>query len=220
MACKYHYQGKEYSKEEFYNLVKTTMVTPKVVQKYDRILFPTGRTASLIEGHSTLEEFKKQKEDRLEQLEKRKKKLLVTANMWKVTEVGNNDTKVWFDTEKEAKEYIKREEAKDSSRLFHSPLFSGDDYTRDAKELKATNEEINQLKQELERVEKEGFGALKPIYKFYENTVTNILKKNGYSPQLITDEYGNTWNEVTIDTLENPITKQIVEKTKTLPNCI
>ena len=37
--------------------------------------------------------------------------------------------------------------------------------------------------------------------KFYENDITNILKKQGYNPTLITDEYGNTWNEVTI----NPI---------------
>jgi len=33
---------------------------------------------------------------------------------------------------------------------------------------------------------------------FYENTVTNILKKQGYNPVLITDEYSNTWNEIEI----------------------
>jgi len=60
---------------------------------------------------------------------------------------------------------------------------------------KSSKQEINQLKQELERIEKEGFGALKPIYNFYENTVTNILKKLGTVNQ-VTDEYGNTWNEV------------------------
>ena len=59
--------------------------------------------------------------------------------------------------------------------------------------------EINQLKQELERIETEGFGALRPIYNFYENTVANILKKQGYNAVLITDEYGNQWNEVTIN---------------------
>ena len=59
--------------------------------------------------------------------------------------------------------------------------------------------EIITLNKELERVETEGFGALKPIYNFYENTVTNILKKQGYNPILITDEYGNTWNEVVLN---------------------
>ena len=58
--------------------------------------------------------------------------------------------------------------------------------------------EINQLKEELGDVEREGFGALKPIYNFYENTITSILKKQGFKPVEITDEYGNTWNEITI----------------------
>jgi len=35
--------------------------------------------------------------------------------------------------------------------------------------------------------------------KFYEETITNILKKQGYNPELITDEYGNTWNEIDIN---------------------
>jgi len=34
--------------------------------------------------------------------------------------------------------------------------------------------------------------------KFYENDITNILKKQGYNPKQVTDEYGNTWNEITI----------------------
>jgi len=39
----------------------------------------------------------------------------------------------------------------------------------------------------------------KAVIDFYENTVANILKKQGYNPVEITDEYGNTWNEVSID---------------------
>ena len=34
--------------------------------------------------------------------------------------------------------------------------------------------------------------------KFYENDLTNVLKKQGYKPTLVTDEYGNTWNEIQI----------------------
>jgi hypothetical protein len=51
------------------------MVAPKTVPKYTKILFPTGNTASKIEGHTTLEEFKKQKEDRIKELEKKLKNL-------------------------------------------------------------------------------------------------------------------------------------------------
>ena len=81
--------------------------------------------------------------------------------------------------------------------------------------------ELNQLKQELERVEKEGFTALNPIYNFYENTVTNILKKN-FKIEKVTDEYGNTWNEVTIlqptqnQTYTNTITSNIVQEANTI----
>ena len=37
---------------------------------YEKVLFPSGDTASKVEGHTTLEEFKKQKEDRIKELEK------------------------------------------------------------------------------------------------------------------------------------------------------
>jgi len=83
-----------------------------------------------------------------------------------------------------------------------------------SEEIQNIKNEIAQLKQELERVEREGFGALKPIFNFYENTVTNILKKQGYNAKVVTDEYGNTWNEVTIDTTRDLNTialKQISE---------
>ena len=71
--CIYKYKGKDYTKDEFYSLVRTTMVQPKTVQKYTKILFPIGNTANKVEGHITLEEFKKQKEDRIKELEKQKK---------------------------------------------------------------------------------------------------------------------------------------------------
>ncbi len=121
---------------------------------YEKVLFPSGNTASKVEGHTTLEEFKKQKEDRIKELEK--------------------DLK-----------FIK--ESKDEN------------FTKRDKELaeERTNKELTQLKVELQRVETEGFGALKPIYNFYEIQVKNILKKN-YNVKEITDEYGNTWNEVEI----------------------
>lgn len=66
-----------------------------------------------------------------------------------------------------------------------------------SEEIQNIKNEVNQLKQELERVEKEGFGALRPIFKFYEETVTNVLKKN-FKVNKVTDEYGNTWNEITL----------------------
>jgi Skp family chaperone for outer membrane proteins len=57
MSCIYKYKGKDYTKDEFYSLVRTTMVKPRTVQKYKKVLFPKGDTAAKIEGHQTLEEF-------------------------------------------------------------------------------------------------------------------------------------------------------------------
>jgi len=42
---------------------------------YEKVLFPSGNTASKIEGHTTLEEFKKQKEDRIKELENKLKEI-------------------------------------------------------------------------------------------------------------------------------------------------
>jgi len=198
MSCIYKYKGKDYTKDEFYSLVRTTMVQPKTVQKYEKVLFPTGNTASKVEGHTTLEEFKKQKEDRIKELEKKAEPYYRFLDK-------DGFTKNQFKDEFEAKEYAK---------------ISGEKYQTILLNTMQESQEIKQLKQELERIETEGFGALKPIFDFYENKIKRTLEKQGFNPKLITDEYGNTWNEVTIDTLENPITKQIVEKTKTLPNCI
>jgi hypothetical protein len=119
---------------------------------YEKVLFPSGNTASKVEGHTTLEEFKKQKEDRIKELE---------------------------DKIKEAVKY----QTNSSSKI-----------------IQDSHKEIKQLKQELERVDREGFGALKPIYNFYENTVKNILNKQYGKENVkqVTDEYGNTWNEVEI----------------------
>jgi LysM repeat protein len=134
---------------------------------YEKVLFPSGDTASKVEGHTTLEEFKKQKQDRIKKLEEEKKDAILP-----------------FEELEDWQKNIITEE--------------GGNFFKNNKSPEVYDIEINQLKQELERVEKEGFGALKPIYNFYENTVSNILKKQKYNPKQITDEYGNTWNEVIV----------------------
>jgi hypothetical protein len=146
---------------------------------YEKILFPTGNTASKVEGHTTLEEFKKQKELQIQELESAKKLTGFIAEIY--GEDGHEFRK--FDSKEELDNFIERNSGwkiLDKTQNF--------------------DREINQLKQELERVETEGFGALKPIFNFYENTVSNILNKTygKENVKLITDEYGNTWNEVEI----------------------
>jgi len=181
MACKYIYENKEYTKEEFYKFVGDNLVEKKSVPKYNKILFPTGNTASKIEGHTTLEEFKKQKKYRIEQLEDQIKQ----ANQQQIQNLAYIENGKYIVLTLQEDGDIKDEEVHEEKYVEVV-----------TKHLKY---EINQINQELERVETEGFGALKPIYNFYENTVFNILKKQGYRPVLITDEYGNTWYEVAVD---------------------
>ena len=130
-----------------------SIVQDSAKQGYEKVLFPSGDTASKVEGHTTLEEFKKQKELRLKQL----------------LEQTDDDKKNY---EKFGKQVVKDR-------------------------IDKSENEINQLKQELARVEgPEGFGALAPIYNFYQNVVSAVLKKQGFAPKTITDEYGNKWFEV------------------------
>jgi hypothetical protein len=200
MACKYIYKGTTYTKEEFESFVKEEFVKKSPENKflsllekdsnwvtffiksiisdsakkgYEKVLFPSGNTASKVEGHTTLEEFKKQKEDRIKELENDKQSILNGKS--------RRYKDIWFDKNNLIVDDNKVSESEFSEKL--NQVF---------------DIEINQLKQELERVETEGFGALKPIYNFYENTVTNILNKTYGKENVkqITDEYGNTWNEV------------------------
>jgi len=145
-----------------------SIIQDSVKKGYEKVLFPSGNTASKVEGHTTLEEFKREKEGRIKELEKVK-----STDFYQIPK-GEKNEGMWYGKDK----------------LYNDKRFAESSW----------NNEINQLKQELERVEKEGFGALKPIYNFYENTVTNILNKTygKENVKLITDEYGNTWNEVTL----------------------
>lgn len=56
---------------------------------------------------------------------------------------------------------------------------------------------VDNFEKQKSELKSQGIAKLKPIYDFYENKVTNILKKN-YKVNQITDEYGNTWNEVVL----------------------
>ena len=221
-------------------------------------MFPTGDTASKVEGHTTLEEFKKQKEDRIKELEEKLKNIkqepsdiytkdgryafvkfqlerlkqgIIPESYITSTNLGGlldsnisafyhkGQIAIWQNkdinsfSEKFAKEESENQHGvkfwilKDNLQkdLIEVSLNSLENELKSLpekilkREKESTNNEINQLKQELERVETEGFAALKPIYNFYENIVTNILKKQGYNPTLITDEHGNTWNEVILN---------------------
>ena len=175
---------------------------------YEKVLFPSGNTASKVEGHTTLEEFKRTKELRLKQINEQLAKgevkenfKIETRDLYSIRNVGyafkvnNNqrgvDTSDEFKTREDAQKWIDNK---------NNPTYEVKiNLTEDELNIYQNNLiEKEALEKELERIDREGFGALKPIYNFYENTVANILKKQGYSPKQVTDEYGNTWNEIEI----------------------
>lgn len=184
---------KESSKNQFLQLLNknnnwVTFFVKSIIQDsakkgYEKVLFPSGNTASKVEGHTTLEEFKKQKEDRLKELENKVSK----GKYIFIDEFGNQTGSAPIEADMEI---LKK----------NNPSLKIEKDSLSQQELNSAAIEITQLKQELERVEREGFGALRPIYNFYENTVTNILNKTygKENVKLIADEYGNTWNEITI----------------------
>lgn len=171
------------------NFFVKSIIQDSAKKGYEKVLFPSGNTASKVEGHTTLEEFKKQKEDRIKELEE-----------------GMDDYNYEL-----SPNYYFEENGKYYWEDLQAGQFGGESVIEITKEIydkgkkgelqrEAREREINQLKQELERVEgPEGFGALRPIYNFYENVMSNVLKKQGYTPTQFTDEYGNTWNEVIIN---------------------
>lgn len=160
---------------------------------YEKVLFPKGDTAAKIEGHETLEGFKKAKENRIKELENTIK-----------DKTSNNK----YDTRDEFLDikYIKQDNK--WYQQVEGDLNLTREYTLEEIFPNET-QEINQLKQELADVES-GQTQLSSIANFYESTVTNILKKNGYNPVEITDEYGNKWNSIEL----TPEIKQQVENIK------
>jgi len=134
---------------------------------YEKVLFPSGNTASKVEGHATLEEFRRQKVDRLNFLEE----ILIKEKQYAL---------------KEKKKYEDYEDTSIERVYEKDSLLSNYNLAEEA--AHNTETEVKQLKEELSRVETEGFGALKPIYNFYENTVINILKKQFGKIQ----DYSNT----------------------------
>lgn len=149
-----------------------SIISDSAKKGYEKVLFPSGDTASKVEGHETLEGYKKIKQYRLEEINLR------------IGTVSKNYLGFW------------------ALPNDYNPNGTLNQYDTKEKAIIGLNREKKQLEKELADIEgPQAFGALKPIYSFYENTVTNILNKNYGKENVkrITDEYGNTWNEVSID---------------------
>jgi hypothetical protein len=148
-------------KDNWVKFITQSIIQQSAKQGFTTIKFPTGNTTVKIEGGSTIEEFRKEKEDRIKELEYR---LDNKQNELRTAKLIDSDKRI-----------LERQIAKIPNQ-------------------------INRLKQELKTLEEQGLtGTFGGVFKFYETQLKNVLDKAGYNPKLVTDEYGNTWNEITID---------------------
>lgn len=198
--------SKQYKQNQFLQLLNKdgnwipffikSIVQDSAKKGYEKVLFPTGDTASKVEGHETLEQFKKHKEDRIAELQKKKKEDSEIVKLETDTDEGQHLERT----------FNSREEATDFQNRNSGWEVVGEEvgYQTRASESKIKfdiDNEIKQLQEELKRVETEGFAALKPIYDFYENRVYNSLKKiyGKDKVERIKDEYGNEWYQIGIE---------------------
>ena len=248
---------------------------------YEKVLFPTGNTASKVEGHETIDDILNQNNNQIEQLsvllddkhiqasydnelENAKNRLkqydkIVDKTREEFDRIGDvylnqQVTNSQYDYSRIRQNYWDRRYNPNSTETLTGDDYDGlvlNEYTvgRGEKITKISKEEaldliakndavarkyaeeekiaakknlervltkeykeeyladkkrdlensIQHLRDENKRIQEQGMDALAPIARFYEVTVTNILKKQGLEPKLIIDEYGNTWNEVTIN---------------------
>jgi len=136
---------------------------------YEKVLFPSGSTVYKIEsGGRTIEDYIKNKENRLAELEEQKKEAIIPFE----------ELEDW------QKKVVKEE---------------GGNFFKNNRSPEIIDNEINQVKKEIKDA-KEGLSGLAATARFYEETVNNVLNKQYGKENVkqVTDEYGNTWNEIEI----------------------
>ena len=164
-----------------------SIVQDSVKKGYEKVLFPTGDTASKVEGHESIEDFYRDKKNRIAHVQESVDR--INGYSIKETKLGyileSEDGYTTMAKDKLGGSYKTKSEARDALEKAKYPH----------------EVEIKQLQEELKRVETEGFAALKPIYNFYENRVKNTLDKiyGKDKVQRITDEHGNEWYQVAVD---------------------
>jgi len=181
-------------KGNWVNFFIQSIVQDSIKKGYEKVLFPTGETAAKVEGHQTIA-------DDIAKLNKD----IARINTLQIIE--NNDY--------ESKN-INRYKIVDPSSESHSlEKFSSNNKNDLENKIKDSIKNKEKAKEDMKT---QGLEKLKPVEAFYTNRVTNILNKL-YDVNEITDEHGNTWNEVDLSQAKasNPILfqKNQVNKDKT-----
>lgn len=163
---------------------------------YERVLFPGGDTAAKVEGHQTLEGFIQGRERMIREAEE-----TIRETNLPIEEVKNFTVPEGDFFNENGKYYYVLFEDEHERRINTTKEFFEEKWNESKEAVReASIRQKEQFERELERARgPEGMGAFSAIAKFYQTTVQNILKKQGYNPLEITDEHGNKWFEVNIN---------------------
>lgn len=183
-------QQKDDNKNNFLQLLNkdnnwVTFFVKSIIQDsakkgYEKVLFPKGDTAAKVEGHETVEEFIKNNEIRL--------KTVVNPKIQKAEFFIKNNDGIKLTSERpditREREYDLAEHKKNLEK-----------YTR----------EKEQLEKEIKDAKEVGLLKINAVAKFYEDTIKNVLNKQygDFNVKAITDEYGNGWYELNINSLRD-----------------
>ena len=195
---------------------------------YEKVLFPKGETAAKVEGHQTIADEIEDLNRKIELVKNRKipeiGTLIDNPNYDPYFYNGELDPELYYikdnkyywhdidaghfgeDTEKEITKEV-------YEKGISGKLVPTDERTKERipltnelkiKALDVQKQDIEYFEKQKSELKSQGIEKLKPIEAFYEIKVTNVLKKN-YQVKEITDEFGNSWNE--IDLTKEKITK-------------
>lgn len=160
------------------------IVQDSIKKGYEEVMFPTGGTAARIEGHERVEDFIAGRERMIKELQQRMDNPEHRYNA-QGHEIYEQNGK-----------YYRTTEETDNDPGNVGVEITKDAYLRGVEEDRVADmHEMDEYKRELQQA-REGTMKTSAIANFYEKTIHNILKKQGYSPERITDEHGNDWHKV------------------------
>lgn len=182
----------EESKNDFLQLLNkennwVTFFVKSIIQDsakkgYENVRFPGGSTAAKVEGHETVEEYIKSRENLIKEGEKRLETARNTNLFYYTSRPYYEEGGKHYTEDSGVKHEISKEKYEETKEKYIEDL-GGD---------------IKEFKKEIEEA-RAGNASFQAIANFYQNTVQNILKKQGYKPIEVTDEHGNKWFEVSIE---------------------
>lgn len=172
---------------------------------YEKVVFPSGNTANKIEGQTTVEEFIREKKERFDQNERTLQRLWKNPDEFSTGNIeGDPDVDTYF--LKDGKYFVNKLTGYEGEDAMGDAVRKTEEITKqkfdtDREQIdKIIEREQSQLEREIDMAEAgAGESVFQKIASFYEDTIHNILKKQGYNPKRVKDDHNNEWFEINID---------------------